>query len=417
MPSPTIRRKRIHKKSKRGCRTCKRRRVKCDETNFPTCENCTRRSIECDWPPVYAPSPPSREEPRTGMLSMQLRFQPVCTQGYDNSDLELIHHYTTCTVHTLLDVYGIRSPDVLMMYQCRTPRLAFGHPFLMHAILSFASLHLLWLNKNNAPSTSRQYYVLSCYHRSQAVLSYNAKDFTSHLCSSSCTCIEVSEAQFLTNLLLSLHVVCDSNLAMPDEVHPELRMLHWFRTGKSSMDRLYCTKRGGMLIGPFSPASSQGQGPSVYFPSPSPTLSKPTQSPFISLSPLIYSIHLPDSGAPDDRELLYPEPANTAQVYADVVHSIHVCYRLFFERNAPLRAILGWFMSLMPPEWQQFIVERRPRARILLAHITVLQKWCDFQGASWWKSHSGLIQLSRNRLPDDGWRAFMDETLKFVGHN
>ncbi|KAH8831034.1 hypothetical protein DL96DRAFT_1586287 [Flagelloscypha sp. PMI_526] len=210
------------------------------------------------------------------MVSMHLRFQPVCTQGYDNSDLELMHHYTTCTVHTLLDVYGIRSPDVLMMYQRRTPRLAFGHPFLMHAILSFASLHLLWLNKSSAPSTSRQYYVLSCYHRSQAVLSYNAKDFTNHLCSSS--------SQFLTNLLLSLHVVCDSNLAMPDEVHPELRMLHWFRTGKSSMDRLYCTKRGGMLIGPFSPASSQGQGPSVYFPSPPPTLSKPTHVGISSIS-------------------------------------------------------------------------------------------------------------------------------------
>ncbi|KAH8824092.1 hypothetical protein DL96DRAFT_1468678, partial [Flagelloscypha sp. PMI_526] len=107
---------------------------------------------------------------------MALRSQPICAQGYDISDLELIHHFTTCTVHTLLDVYGLHSSDVLTMYQRRTPRLAFAHPFLMHAILSFASLHLHWLNQNSAASASGRYYALSCYHRGQAVLTYNPRD-------------------------------------------------------------------------------------------------------------------------------------------------------------------------------------------------------------------------------------------------
>lgn len=44
--------RRSHEKSRRGCLTCKRRRVKCDETR-PFCLNCTRRSVTCE----YASSP------------------------------------------------------------------------------------------------------------------------------------------------------------------------------------------------------------------------------------------------------------------------------------------------------------------------------------------------------------------------
>lgn len=41
--------RRFHKKSRKGCLSCKRRRVKCDESH-PLCKNCDRMGIECSWP-------------------------------------------------------------------------------------------------------------------------------------------------------------------------------------------------------------------------------------------------------------------------------------------------------------------------------------------------------------------------------
>ncbi|KAF7891329.1 uncharacterized protein EAF02_001654 [Botrytis sinoallii] len=40
--------RRPHKKSRYGCKSCKTRRLKCDETK-PTCANCLRHSIQCEY--------------------------------------------------------------------------------------------------------------------------------------------------------------------------------------------------------------------------------------------------------------------------------------------------------------------------------------------------------------------------------
>ena len=45
--------RRFHRKSRKGCATCKRRRVKCDETK-PVCKNCQRIGLECLYLYPYA---------------------------------------------------------------------------------------------------------------------------------------------------------------------------------------------------------------------------------------------------------------------------------------------------------------------------------------------------------------------------
>ena len=40
--------RRTHTKSRKGCQTCKNRRVRCDEF-FPQCRNCTKRGIRCAY--------------------------------------------------------------------------------------------------------------------------------------------------------------------------------------------------------------------------------------------------------------------------------------------------------------------------------------------------------------------------------
>lgn len=47
--------RKFHKKSRKGCATCKKRKVKCDETR-PICGNCERMSIECVYLIPEAPA-------------------------------------------------------------------------------------------------------------------------------------------------------------------------------------------------------------------------------------------------------------------------------------------------------------------------------------------------------------------------
>ncbi|KAH8823589.1 hypothetical protein DL96DRAFT_1618047 [Flagelloscypha sp. PMI_526] len=285
MSTPHARKKRAHTKSKTGCNTCKKRRVKCDQKNFPTCENCSKRGIECDWPQIFLDQHVCRR-PAT---------QPIFTLGLSVYDLELIHHFTTTTAVSLVDIHGIKSPHVLGIYQRNAPRLALAHPFLMHSILAISALHLHWLNRKGSASIASRYYTLSCHHRTHSVLKYNPSQCPQTHCSPQCTCHGLSDAQFLTNLMLSLYAICDSMLGIPDYVQSEVRAMHWSGNGWGG-DRY-------MLDGPASSTSSQGQEPSVYLPLniPKTILSNPTG---ISLSPALYSLHIPYSGAPDDIELL-----------------------------------------------------------------------------------------------------------------
>lgn len=38
-------------RSRTGCLTCRRRKVKCDEKSYPRCSNCEHRALECVWSP------------------------------------------------------------------------------------------------------------------------------------------------------------------------------------------------------------------------------------------------------------------------------------------------------------------------------------------------------------------------------
>lgn len=155
------------------------------------------------------------------------------------------------------------------------------------------------------------------------------------------------------------------------------------------------------MVGPME---SPQAGPSVFFTSP---IHEKTFIPFPSL---LYSLHIPFSGAPDDSELII-QPETTA-VYAKLVQTLHICFRLFFERQAPMRVILTWAALMMPPETLVHLTERRPRALIVFAHFTALDKWCHYQSASWWNGHMiEHAELIRTMLPNDAWREYMDATF------
>ena len=71
-----------HKKSRRGCFNCKRRRVKCSE-QLPRCAHCSRMGVNCEYP--AAPSRNSSPHP-----GAPLRSTPMAL-GLE--DLRFFHHF------------------------------------------------------------------------------------------------------------------------------------------------------------------------------------------------------------------------------------------------------------------------------------------------------------------------------------
>lgn len=107
--------RRPHTKSRNGCTTCKRRRVKCDE-NRPICKNCQHLRLECRY--VSAAS----------LTCADLQIM----------NLKLLHHYITVVAKTIADS-GIST---LKIWVEDVVEMGFKFPFLMHAVLMFSATHL-----------------------------------------------------------------------------------------------------------------------------------------------------------------------------------------------------------------------------------------------------------------------------------
>lgn len=74
-----------HTKSRGGCSSCKRRKVKCDEVS-PECGPCLRLGLECEYQPKQRRS---RAEPSTS-VSRPLRTTPAM---FDVNDINFFRHF------------------------------------------------------------------------------------------------------------------------------------------------------------------------------------------------------------------------------------------------------------------------------------------------------------------------------------
>ncbi|ODA78302.1 hypothetical protein RJ55_05683 [Drechmeria coniospora] len=78
--------KEIKRRTKTGCMTCRKRRIKCDEAH-PTCNNCRKSKRECSgYDPIFKPQLSHIQPVPTSVLpSTSLRSTPVLAPRPDNS--------------------------------------------------------------------------------------------------------------------------------------------------------------------------------------------------------------------------------------------------------------------------------------------------------------------------------------------
>ncbi|KAJ5773860.1 transcriptional regulator family: Fungal Specific TF [Penicillium paradoxum] len=150
--------RRSHRKSRTGCLQCKKRKVKCDESQ-PCCRNCEKHGVVCSFTSLStvlstkkadsAESPVSLSGPES-IASGRAPAAPVIPQLLPSLsslgpfpstlavfDLELLHHWTTSTCYTLS-----RSPAVQAVWRDEAPRIGFATPPVLHNLLAVAALHL-----------------------------------------------------------------------------------------------------------------------------------------------------------------------------------------------------------------------------------------------------------------------------------
>ncbi|KAL8821994.1 MAG: hypothetical protein Q9223_000074 [Gallowayella weberi] len=169
-----------HTKSRKGCKTCKKRHIRCDE-NFPQCRNCTKHSCVCD----YKHNPPPSDEPSVSQGPNLLWTRPIegaieawrqtgiiplpnlglhsgrQFQGLSREDLRLVYHLLS--IHQDLQRVNLSQCTVWVQELPSFLNAADGYGFVMSAILAFAATHLAWLTHSTETKN------LAYHHRGTAL--------------------------------------------------------------------------------------------------------------------------------------------------------------------------------------------------------------------------------------------------------
>lgn len=186
--------RRSHRKSRYGCKECKKRHAKCDETR-PVCLNCKNAHRRCSFldsaavlPP--SPSPPLSAHAASGSPALSNSPAPreSATSGpqpassnnpepgllgerYSLLHLELLHHFE----HHLGKAMAFGQPSVDQVLQAMVKE-AFTAPFLMDELLALSAAHRSTLAEGQrdfylAEATRLQTRSLTQYNSAQADLS------------------------------------------------------------------------------------------------------------------------------------------------------------------------------------------------------------------------------------------------------
>lgn len=165
--------KRAHNKSRLGCKQCKNRRIKCDETP-PRCNNCTKKGLECDyqgWEEAFKNirffAPPTLPQATSQSTSIEPAEPSEPPTGHTTAptftldDMGLLCHFILHTSQTM----DFSGEATVQIWQREVPQIAKPHAFLMHALLAFAALHQAKTGGDQVPQSLR----LARHHYGQAL--------------------------------------------------------------------------------------------------------------------------------------------------------------------------------------------------------------------------------------------------------
>ncbi|KAK1723597.1 uncharacterized protein BDZ83DRAFT_529438, partial [Colletotrichum acutatum] len=220
--------RRAHRKSRNGCKECKRRHVKCDETR-PTCVNCATAERHCSYldslpasarssaraaPAATATAPPQPLlrlplQPRLPSLRSSTIFPPN-GQFFTLEHMRLLHHLET-RMGTFMAADGFMKPLVDMNLEA-----ALNAPYLMDVLLGLSAQHMAELN----PQRADFYHHEATQLQTRALMLFNdAKEEIDDD-----TCIPM----FLFASCLGTQVLCDTLRSYRTDFNGFLDQFAWY---------------------------------------------------------------------------------------------------------------------------------------------------------------------------------------------
>ncbi|CAI6094456.1 unnamed protein product [Clonostachys chloroleuca] len=350
--------KRTHSKSRKGCLSCKTRKVKCDEAQ-PTCRRCFVREAECVYPPTTTSSiarpsrtvghsPQSRSSSHSPGSSSPASSDSLLSPflcagtGRDSADLRLLWFYTTSSYNLPIGPQsGERADRLDNVLKIKLPQLAFENSFLMDCVLATAALQLRLLDQDVSTSRALQYRARGIEGYRQAILEPSE---------------QTTPALALCSILIAN---ISTDMFRDKEVH-EICIVDWMMIwrGINTLISVVTSEKLQQLgvVEPFMRPDIDLIQSGSYIPD--------------------YLIQMVFSIGPDDPE--YAD-ANTYYVALQYLGS------LFAELSRGIGSLLilrtlTW-LTVIPKSFVELCRTFQPRALVILAHFLIFLK---LLGGRWW---------------------------------
>ncbi|ORY71672.1 uncharacterized protein BCR38DRAFT_480167 [Pseudomassariella vexata] len=440
MEDPTSSRPRgprlYHKKSRTGCVRCKQRRVKCSEER-PSCAGCSRHMVECVYPyqaAASSASPPGlphvsssiRAKSKGAVVSATTDFgasrhggtglSPSNTengnrahtpgsfghtpgsQGTQSSpgsshrtpiegpseadldipeskerrmwELRLLHNgllmanpFSSTQAGPMTHLWNVDIPNMA---------LRDGSDLILYGLLAHSALNML----TKPSTTAKEREELEVLHQTYlALLLREQRRDVAKMSPANADVICFSSLRILTHAMAMVQTV---------PMDPWEPPLDWLQMGRGA-GVVFLTAKEAVLSGEGNKFGTFLRAPGV--------VEDPNETIYGDHSELDWLLEHPagahSAEAQADVEL---DDAETLRIYNSALSYI-CCSRRAIERGETDYAIarrLGGFSVWMPNDYTQYLVERRSRAMVILAHFMAL--WIDFEDA-WIIGKAGERQI------------------------
>ncbi|SPO05640.1 uncharacterized protein DNG_08327 [Cephalotrichum gorgonifer] len=358
--------KRPHRKSRRGCRACKSRKVKCDEVR-PACRNCVLRREDCTYAsspePACSsgggtPSPQALEivsSPRssssirsrsplpTPTLLTEPHFRP---QDMSLFDMKLMWWYSTASYTTFYTDWG-QSTRTRAILREDIPQRAFETPFLMDIVLCMSACHMQSHTPQQISPTS--------------VAAYRARAFASYR-----RAIEERRPSTYAGMLagsLLLIAIASQTFREAESAAGDLYIIDWMMVWRGI----------GTVVGLISYADARDTGMLPLFLRPAVDVNAGADYIPQDLQAMVSSL----AAAGDDDE-----DAPYVECYQMTLRYIGGLYRELHRGPGPILHLqtVTWF-TFLPSEFVAAVRLRRSRALVLLANYLPFIKLLE---ETWW---------------------------------
>ncbi|TIA20582.1 hypothetical protein D6C80_02203 [Aureobasidium pullulans] len=345
------RQRRAHKKSRNGCSQCKRRHIKCDESQ-PACSSCVVAGLDCPFlsdpnirgtgqSPVTTTSRPSptttpRSRSSTVALPSSTSNESGCCDGEVNMvHLQLFSHFMSETSRTF-----IKSDISLDIYLKNLRECVFGQKYLMHEVLSLAALHMSLQMNNQSPDQVMYYQHLATSLQSKALAGFNE------------AVQEINERNCLTLLIFShmlgVHSFCEVFISQDESFSNFLTRL---------LQAIHLLRGINSVIQPWWHVLSTTD--MIH-------LMREGEAHRIARESLETTVpHLHELMATADIS------ETSLRIYQEALRRLDLALHGSSEPRDDINIVFAWLVT-SPKEYTDLLAERRPEALVLLAYYAVV---------------------------------------------